>query len=160
VTEPWPLPPARRRRPVIRLRGNLRRTSAVIVACVLACCYALVLAGFGIYFLILFANHQGAIGNQARYFANRGVSEVIGLFIRAIATLVFGEVRAWRGTRGLQIIVPLAVIVLVGAIGEPIDISNGNSATDNLIGSGILLLAITPIVLLALPRGCRPVSTN
>jgi len=160
MTEPWSLPPERRQRIVIRLRGDLHRTPAVTVACVLACCYALVLAGFGIYFLILFASHQGTIGNQVGYFANRGVSEVIGLFILSGAALVFGAVGAWRGTRGLQIIVPLAIIVLVGAIGEPIDISNGDSATDNLVGAGILLLAIIPIVLLALPRGRRPEATN
>jgi hypothetical protein len=37
-------------------------------------------------------------------------------------------------------------------IGEPIDIANGGSLGDNLIGAGILVLAIVPIVLLALPR--------
>jgi hypothetical protein len=140
----------------MRFRGDLARTPAVVIASTLACCYALVLAGLGIYLFVLFVAHQGTIGNQVGYLANRGVSEVIVLLIFAALALVVGAIGAWRGTRGLPIIVPLAVIVVVGLIGEPIDIANGDSLGDNLIGAAILVLAVIPTFLLALPRAHCP----
>jgi hypothetical protein len=54
--------------------------------------------------------------------------------------------------RAASAIIPLAIIVVVGCIGEPIDIASGNPPTDNLIGAGIIIAAALPLLLLVLPR--------
>lgn len=47
---------------------------------------------------------------------------------------------------------PLAIVVLIGCIGEPIDIASGNPVPDDLIGAAIIVAAALPPVLLLLPR--------
>jgi hypothetical protein len=41
---------------------------------------------------------------------------------------------------------------VVGCVGETVDIASGNPLPDNLIGAGIIVLAVLPVLLLLLPR--------
>ncbi|WP_294945555.1 hypothetical protein [uncultured Microbacterium sp.] len=133
-------------------RAPLRRTAAVIVAAVLACLYACVLIGLAVMLTIAWTSGRGVVGNLDSHAANRGVAFFIVACVAGAAALVFGAARAWRGRRGIPAIVPLAIVVLVGCIGEPIDILSGNPPLDNLIGAAIIVAAALPLVLLLLPR--------
>ncbi len=68
------------------------------------------------------------------------------------AVLVAGAVTVMRGRRGLLVIIPLAIVTVIGGIGEPIDIANGESAGSNVIGALVIVAAVLPILLLLLPR--------
>jgi FtsH-binding integral membrane protein len=136
-------------------RTRHRRTAAVLVAAVLACIYACVLIGLAVTLTIAWAGGRGVVGNLGSNAANRGVAFFIVACVAGAAALVFGAVRAWRGRRGFAAIVPLAIVVLVGCIGEPIDILSGNPPLNNLIGAAIIVAAALPLVLLLLPRRAR-----
>ncbi|WP_374010376.1 hypothetical protein [Leifsonia sp. LS-T14] len=133
-------------------RARLPRTTGVVIAAVLACVYACVLIGLAVMLTISWTSGRGILGNLGSNAANRGVAFFIVACVAGAAALVFGAVRAWRGRRGLVAIVPLALVVLVGCIGEPIDILSGNPPLDNFIGAAILIAAALPVVLLLLPR--------
>lgn len=130
----------------------LPRTAPVLVAAVLACCYAAVLVGLAVLLAVDWATGAGTVGHLQGRMENRGVATFLVVCIAGAAALVIGAVRALRGNRGLGIIIPLAIVTVVGSIGEPLDIASGNSAASNIIGGFILALAVLPIVLLLLPR--------
>jgi hypothetical protein len=98
---------------------------------------------------------QGTIGNLSGNAANRGVAFFVVACVGGAILLVLGALRAWRGGRGLAAIIPLAVVVIVGCIGETIDVVSGNPLADNLIGAGIIIAAALPVLLLLLPRARR-----
>jgi len=128
----------------------------VSVAAVLTCCYSVVLVVLAVSLGIDWATGRGTVGNLASSTANRGVLFFIVACVGGAALLVFGAVTAWRGRRGLAAIIPLAIVAVVGTIGEPLNIASGNSLTSNLIGGLVLGAAILPIVLLVLPRKRTP----
>ncbi|NUU06425.1 hypothetical protein [Leifsonia sp. C5G2] len=133
-------------------RTRLHRTTAVVIAALLACTYASVLIGLAVTLTIAWASGRGTVGTLDSNAANRGVAFFIVVCLAGAAALVLGAVGAWRGRRGIPAIVPLAIVVLVGCIGEPVDIVSGNPPLDNLIGAGIIIAAALPLVLLLLPR--------
>ncbi|MBF4636047.1 hypothetical protein ITJ38_16685 [Agreia pratensis] len=128
------------------------------VAGVLACGYAAVLLSVAVVLAVQWATGQGIVGNLKSNSSNRGVSFVVVLCAGGAALLVVGAVGAWRGRRGLLIIVPLATLIVIGCVGETIDIISGEPLADNLIGAGIIAAAAVPVVLLLLPRGRVPVG--
>jgi ABC-type uncharacterized transport system permease subunit len=111
-----------------------------------------VLAALAVMLFINWTTGRGVIGNLANTAENRGVAFFIVACMGGAASLVLGAWQAWRGRRGLAAIIPLAVVVIIGCIGEPIDIATGSSAVSNLIGALIILAAALPLVLLLLPR--------
>lgn len=129
-----------------------RRTGAVVVASVLACGYAGVLIVLAVMLTVDWSTGVGRVGHLAGNAANRGVAFFVVACVAGAILLVVGAVRAWRGRRGLAAIVPLAIVVLIGCIGEPIDIASGNPVPDDLIGAAIIVAAALPPVLLLLPR--------
>jgi hypothetical protein len=131
---------------------RLRRTAPATVAATLACCYSVVLTVLAVLLVVEWTTGQGVIGNLSSNAANRGVAFFIAACVAGAVLLVLGALSAWRGRRGLAAIIPLAIIVVVGCIGEPIDIASGNPPTDNLIGGGIIIAAALPLLLLVLPR--------
>lgn len=137
-------------------RPRLPRTRPAIIAAVLACLYACVLVGLAVTLGIEWTTGRGAVGNLAGHAANRGVAFFLVAALAGASCLVVGAVGVWRGRRGTAAIVPLALVVLIGCIGEPIDIASGNPPLDNLIGAAIIVAAALPVVLLLLPR--RPTS--
>ena len=135
------------------LPTQLRRTAAASVAAVLVCCYSVVLVVLAVALVIDWTTGQGIIGNLESNAANRGVAFFVIACLAGAALLVFGALSVWRGRRGVAAMIPLAIVTIVGCIGEPIDIVSGNSLTSNLIGAVIILAAVLPLVLLVLPRG-------
>lgn len=128
------------------------------IAAVLGCCYALVLVGVAIFLLTAVVTHQGTIGHLTGY-ARRGPLLVSALLLLGATDLAIGAVLVWRGRRGFLIMVPLGVLFVVGSIGELLDVANGSGLAGNLIGGGILMLALIPVVLLLLPRGTAAASS-
>jgi len=132
--------------------AQLPRTAPVVAAAVLVCCYATGLLVLAVALVVAWVTGQGTIGNLGSNAANRGVAFLIVACLAGALLLVLGARGAWRGRRGLPAMIPLAVVAVVGCIGEPIDIASGNPLGDNLIGAAIIVAAVVPIVLLLLPR--------
>jgi hypothetical protein len=135
---------------------SARRTGAVVVASVLACGYAGVLIVLAVMLAVDWSTGVGRVGHLAGNAPNRGVAFFVVACVAGAILLVVGAVRAWRGRRGLAAIIPLAIVVLIGCIGEPIDIASGNPVPDDLIGAAIIVAAALPPVLLLLPRRAAP----
>lgn len=142
-------------RPITRPR--LKRSVASNIAAILAFCYAVALLGVIVAVLVAVIDQQGTIGHLTGY-ARRGPIVLSLLLLIGVADLVLGAIMVWRGRRGFLLMVPLAVIIIVGSIGEAADIIGGSSLPSNLIGFGIIVLAIIPVVLLLLPREPLPAS--
>jgi hypothetical protein len=131
----------------------------VLVAAVLACCYSCALVVLAVALFVGWTTGKGVIGHLSSNAANRGVAFFIVACIAGAVLLVLGALAAWRGRRGLAAIIPLAIVALIGCIGEPIDIASGNPPADNLIGAAIIAAVSVPLVLLLLPRRPKSVST-
>jgi hypothetical protein len=131
------------------------------VAAVLACGYAGVLVALAVILVVDWTTGRGTVGQLGSTSANRGVSFFVVLCIGGAAVLVTGAVTVWRGSRGLLVMIPLAVVTVIGCIGEPIDIVSGESLSSDVIGLVVIAAAVLPIVLLLLPRGAvKPVDTT
>jgi len=124
----------------------------VIIAAILASCYSFALAVVAVALIVQWVTRQGTIGNLTSNAANRGVAFLVVVCVGGAIALAVGAGNAVRGRRGLAAIIPLAVLVLFGLIGESIDIASGNPLLDNLIGAAIIVAAAVPLVLLLLPR--------
>lgn len=131
---------------------RLRRTLPATIAAVLACCYAGVLVVLAIVLVVDWTTGRSTVGHLGSTAANRGVSFFVVLCIGGAAVLVAGAVTVMRGRRGLLVIIPLALVTVIGCIGEPIDIASGESVGGNVIGALVIASAVLPIVLLLLPR--------
>jgi hypothetical protein len=132
---------------------RLRRTLPAMIAAALACCYAGVLVVLAVVLVVDWTTGRGTIGHLGSTSANRGVSFFVVLCIGGAVVLVSGAATVWRGRRGLLAIIPLAIVVAIGCVGEPIDIVSGESVGSNIIGAFVIAAAVVPIVLLLLPRG-------
>ncbi|MGN8025760.1 hypothetical protein [Microbacterium sp. 22242] len=142
--------------PLMPVRGSrLKVTLPSTIAAILGCCYALVLLGVVVFLLTAMITHQGTIGHLTGT-ARRGPLVVSALLLLGAVDLAIGAVLVWRGRRGFLIMVPMGILFVVGSIGEVLDIANGSSLAGNLIGGGILLLAVIPVILLLLPRTTQP----
>lgn len=124
----------------------------MIIAAILASCYSFALAVVAVALIVQWVTRQGTIGNLTSNAANRGVAFLVVVCVGGAIALAVGAGNAVRGRRGLAAIIPLAVLVLFGLIGESIDIASGNPLLDNLIGAAIIVAAAVPLVLLLLPR--------
>ncbi|WP_338031428.1 hypothetical protein [Diaminobutyricibacter tongyongensis] len=136
---------------LIRREGSLERSPAATIAAVLAALYALgllTLAGS----LVVDRMYGNDVIAHLRGYEVRGWAFVVVACIAGALLLAFGTIAVWRGRRGYTVIAPLGLIVVIGCIGEPIDIISGNPLGDNLIGLLIIVAAALPLVLLLLPR--------
>lgn len=138
---------------------RLNRTAPVILAAVLTFCYACVLVVLAVSLAVQWTTGRGIVGHLTTNAANRGVAFMIVACVAGAVFLVVGATGALRGRRGVAAIVPLALIILIGCIGEPIDIAAGNPLTENLIGAAIIAAAAVPVALLLLPRRLSPDRT-
>jgi hypothetical protein len=120
----------------------------VNIAATLACCYALALIAAIVTVLMAVISRQGTMGHLTRY-SRRGPIVLSFLLLLGAADLVLGAIMVRRGRRGFVLMVPLAFIFVAGSIGEVVDIIAGSCVTSNLIGGGILLLGVIPLLLLS-----------
>jgi hypothetical protein len=128
-----------------------RAPAPVWLAGVLVMAYGVVLLGEAV---VLFAAsaHGGTVAApNLDSMGLRGLTTFALLLVVVAVLFEFAGVRFIRRGRSLPFVIPLAAIVLFGTIGEIADIAGGSDATGNLIGLGILVLAIVPIVLACLP---------
>lgn len=130
----------------------MSRPVAVVAASALACCYGLVLLGVAVVMIGELVTGRGAIGHE--HLPGPAVKGVVFVALALTAgalCLATGAVRAWRGRKPGLIIVPLALLLVFGTIGEIADGVGGAAASGELIGAGILVLAAVPIALLLAP---------
>ncbi|MBT2501064.1 hypothetical protein [Curtobacterium sp. ISL-83] len=137
----------------VHVDSTLRVTPATRIAAVVAAVYGVVLVALGVVLAADWAFHRGNVGHLHDPAAYRGVAFFILACVAGAVSLVTGSVRAWHGARGLAAIIPLGLVVVVGCIGEPIDIATGASVTSNVIGAVVICAAALPAMLLILPRG-------
>jgi hypothetical protein len=128
-----------------------RPPASVWIAAVLVMAYGVVLLGEGIVLLANYAQGGTAAAPHLDATGLRGL-QFVGIALCVIA-LLFGLAGVMFLRRGspLLFVIPLALIFLGGSIGEIVDVTGGSDLTGNLIGLGILLLAIVPIVLAYIP---------
>jgi hypothetical protein len=129
-----------------------RMPAVVWVVTLLICAYGVVLAIEGVVLFVDFL-HGGTSGtpNPSRLEAF-GMERFAGFLVVVGALLEFAAVRLVRSRRSALFVVPLAILVVGGTIGESFDILGGTGIVSNVIGAGIIILAALPIVLIFTPR--------
>lgn len=121
----------------------MRRPAAVVVAVALSAVYSLGLLWFGGAALTVLLR-TGGWGDST---AAKGMVFVGVLGLAGAVLLVGGAVRTWRGSFAWTL-VPLLIVLVVGSIGEVVDLLGTATTQSNLIGAGILTAAAVPIGLL------------
>lgn len=130
----------------------MRRPVAVAAAGALACCYGLVLLGVAAVLAGEFMTGRGAIGHEHLTGpAAKGVVFMVVVLTAGAVCLAIGAVQVWRGRPPGLLIAPLALLLVFGTVGEIADGLGSATASSELIGAGILLLAATPLALLLVP---------
>ena len=126
--------------------------ASVWIAAVLVMAYGLVLLGEGIVLLADYGHGGTAAAPHLDATGLRGL-QFVGIVLCVVALFLgLAGVMFLRRGQSLLFVIPLALIFLGGSIGEVVDVAGGSDLTGNLIGLGILVLAIVPIVLAYLPR--------
>lgn len=127
------------------------------VAALLAVGFACALGAVAVGLAADAVTHHGTVGAAARDISGGRSSPAAGVWglvvLLAVAStyLARSAVRALRHGAYLGIVVPLGILLVVGTIGEIADLLGTASATSDLIGAVILLLAAVPVALLWTP---------
>ncbi len=82
------------------------------------------------------------------------VSLVTWLLVGALV-LVAGGIAVRRGGSRAGVVGPLGALVLVGTIGESVDLAGTASGHDDIIGAAVVLATVVPVGLLLLPVARR-----
>lgn len=130
----------------------MHRPLAVTAAVALAVLYGVVLVAVAALVLFEFVTSTGSIGTRSLDAqAAKGV-------LTLGAVLPLGAVILWRGSARLigardprLLSLPLMLLLVLGCVGETVDLFGSATATSDLIGAGILVLAALPLALLRLP---------
>lgn len=122
---------------------------AAVVAAVLAFAYAAVLLVAAVALVVAFGSGSGALSAaHLSYQAEKGVVALVLILVAGSAVLVTGSIRLVRSGKGTLVMVPLAGLLAVGVPGETVDVVTGSPPRGNVVGAGILVLAVIPIVLI------------
>lgn len=119
------------------------RPAAVVVAAVLSAVYSLGLLWFGLAALAVLFRTGGWGDRQAA----KGMVFVGVLGLAGAVLLVSGAVRTWCGSFAWTLS-PLLAVLVIGSIGEVVDMIGTATTQSNLIGAAILVAAAVPIGLL------------
>jgi hypothetical protein len=128
-----------------------RAPATVWLASTLVAIYGLVLAGEGISLGIASLSGGTPSDPHPDLLAMRGMIWLAVVLLASAVLLGFAAVRFVRAGRALLFVLPLGLLVVIGLIGETVDIVGGSGLTDNLIGAGIVVLAAVPVVLAYVP---------
>ncbi len=129
----------------------------VITAAVIAIAFAgalLVVAGVVIVDAITNHGNIGVAARDTRGGRSSPASGVFGVTIFLVLGawwLVYGARRALRRDSYVGIVAPLGIVLVIGTIGETIDLLGTASGPSDLIGAGILVMAAIPVALLWRP---------
>lgn len=116
---------------------------SVVVAAALSATYSLGLLWFaGAAFVVLC--RTGGWGDRA---AVKGMVFVVLMGSLGATLLIGGAVRTWRGSFDWTL-VPLVAVLVIGSVGEVVDVVGSATALSNLIGAAVLVAAAVPVGLL------------
>lgn len=131
----------------------MSRPPTITAAVALGVSYGAVLIAVAAGALFEFVTGTGAIGD--RHLDAQAGKGVVTLGI----VLPLGAAMLWRGAANLArdrdprlLVLPLAGLLIVGCVGETIDVLGTATPTSDLIGAGILILVALPLAMLALPE--------
>jgi hypothetical protein len=85
----------------------------------------------------------------------RGSITVVTWLLVGALVLVAGGLAVRRGGSRAGVVGPLGALVLVGTIGESVDLAGTASGRDDVIGAAIVLGAVVPVGLLLVPAARR-----
>lgn len=91
---------------------------------------------------------------------SRGFINITLITLFGAGSLLVGVRRLLTAKRPTNLLIILAVPLVIGTIGQTIDVIGTASMESNLIGFGILLLFLIPVVLLSLPSSRKWYSTS
>jgi len=98
----------------------------------------------------LLSGATGTFGGGAHNrFELKGVFGLILLTAAAAVCLLFGAARAAAGRDYRWILWPLRVFLVIGAVGQSVDLIGGGLTPGHLVGFAILAAAVLPVVLLS-----------
>jgi hypothetical protein len=130
--------------------------ATIVAAAILGALYGLVLGGVGGWLLVEYVSGTGQVGAEhLSGLGAKGLVEIVVQFLAGMVVLATGAIRLVVRRAGRMVVVPLVLVLGIGAVGEVIDVSTGESAVSNLIGLGVLALAAVPVALLLSPSGRR-----
>lgn len=136
---------------VERFRTRVVLATALVLA--FACAFLVVAVAVS----VAAATNHGTIGSAARNTTGGRASPASGVWGLALLLtagaiwLVRSAIRALRHESYLGVVVPLVIFLVVGAIGEIIDLFGTASGASDLVGAGILVLAAIPVALMWRP---------
>lgn len=123
---------------------------AAVIAVAFSCAFLVLAVGISVDAI----TDHGAIGTAARntsrgrFSPSAGVFMVTFLLALGATWLIRGAVRALHRESYTGIVIPLGILLVVGTIGETVDLVGTASAASDAVGLGILAVAAVPVVLL------------
>jgi hypothetical protein len=124
-----------------------------VCAAVLAIGYAVTLTAVAASLLVEFMTGTGAVGREhLTGAAVRGVLFLSFALLAGAAVLIMGALRLTRRGGARLLVAPLVVLAAVGCVGESVDLVGSASGTSDLVGALIILLALLPVLLVAVDR--------
>jgi len=126
----------------------------VVVAAALAVAFACAFNAVAVVISVDAVTHHGNIGSAAGNTSGGRASPAAGVWTVAVLLALAGlwlfrsAIRAFRRQSYLGVVFPLGVLLVVGAVGEIVDLLGTASGISDLVGAVILLLAAVPIALL------------
>jgi hypothetical protein len=129
----------------------------VIVAATVATAYACAFLVVAVWISVDATANHGALERQHTMPRAAGPAP-LPVFWWLLLVLVVGAlwlmrsaVRALRRESYLGIVIPLGILLVVGTVGETIDLLGTASGASDVVGAGILFLAAVPVALLWRP---------
>ena len=112
-------------------------------------------------FFQLLTGAAGTFGGGANNrFELKGVFGLILFTAAAAVCLLFGAAKASAGRGYRWILWPLRVFLVIGAVGQSVDLIGGGMTSGHLVGFAILAAAALPIVLLSTAPAKRYVTAT
>lgn len=130
-----------------------RRSSFGIAAAFIALGYAAVFAIAASVVGVQFVTATGSIDRKhLTGVAARGVLLLVVALIVTTVMLSVGAARLLRFGRPGWVVGPLGAFIVIGCIGETVDLYGTASIVSDAVGAGIIALAVMPVVLIAIDR--------
>lgn len=142
-------------------RGNVRRVDSpaahrsplIVAAAFVALGYAAVFVLVAMLVGFQLVTATGSIGRERLTgIAARGAAFLIAVLISAAVMLIVGAMRLLRSGRAGWVVGLLGAFVVIGCIGETVDLFGTASGASDGVGAGIIALALIPPVLIAINR--------
>jgi len=130
----------------------MKKPLAIVAASLLGAAYAATLIIVAVSLVYEFVSHTGSIG--AQHLDSNGTQGLIWValaFLVGASLLGGGAYQIWVNRRPHMLVTPLAILLVIGCIGETADIIGTATASSNLIGVGVLVAMALPVGLVSTP---------